>query len=94
MIEFLLGVELDCILASHELVRYGATDRRPEPIVNAIYLVDSLFMRHVSLAEHADIFEADEVQSFMHACIVINTEESMCVCAFLPSLNLDENRVL
>ena len=82
------------MLASHKVVRDGAADRRPKPIPYAINLVDSLLMRHVSLAQHADIFEADEVKGFMHASAIIDTEELMGVGAFLPSLDLDEDRVL
>ena len=51
-------------------------------------------MRHVGLAENTDVLEAYEVQGLVHACAVIDTEESMGVGAFLPSLDLDKNWVL
>ena len=94
LIEFLLGVELYCIFAPHELVRDRSTDRRSKPIVDAINLVDSLLMRHVSLAQNANIFEADEVKGFVHACATVDTEECMSVSAFLSSLDLDKDWVL
>ena len=51
-------------------------------------------MRHVSLAKNANIFEADEVQGFVHACAIVDTEECMSVSAFLSGLDLDKDRVL
>ena len=51
-------------------------------------------MRHVSLAKNANIFEADEVKGFVHACATVDTEECMSVSAFLSSLDLDKDWVL
>ena len=51
-------------------------------------------MRHVSLTENPNIFEADEVQGFVHACAIVDTEECMSVSALLSSLDLDKDRVL
>ena len=50
-------------------------------------------MGHVGLAEQADVFEADEVEGCMHARAIIDTEECVGVGTFLPSLDLNEDRV-
>ena len=92
--ELFLRVEHDSVLATHQPIGYGTPDGRSEPITKAVHFIDTLLVRQVRLHKQFDILETFESKCFTHTRLIVSTEESVRVSAFLAGLELAEYRVL
>ena len=82
--KLVLGIKLYHVLTAHEVVRDGSAHRGVEPCTNAVYLVNTLFVRKIRLTEDVAVKEALETKRLIQARLFIDAEEDVRELALHP----------